>query len=57
MYCSWLMVYLLVQGDDRFLRELFSQLQDEATPEEKYKELVSCRCGFSCTDSQVYMYV
>ena len=30
-----------VQEDQRFLRQLFSQLQDEATPEGKYRELVS----------------
>ena len=36
------MICVLVQEDHRFLRQLFSQLQDEATPEEKYRELVSC---------------
>ena len=30
-----------LQEDRRFLRELFSQLQDENVPEERFKELVS----------------
>ena len=32
---------LSVQEDRTFLRDLFSQLQDEATPEDKFRELVS----------------
>ena len=39
MYCVY--VFLSVQEDRTFLRDLFSQLQDEATPEDKYRELVS----------------
>ena len=51
---------VLVQEDNRFLRELFSQLQDEAIPEEKYRELVSISSlihspySFSCFVSLVF---
>ena len=36
----WLYICVFVQDDGRFLRELFTLLQDEATPEDKYRELV-----------------
>ena len=41
VHMTFIHYIVLVQEDQRFLQELFAQLQDETIPEEKYRELVS----------------